>query len=70
VDEPSPTRAPLRLPDPRLVVLVGTTAAGESHWAPTAFAPDQVVASDRLRAVVGTGERASAPAATRSSCST
>jgi F420-dependent oxidoreductase-like protein len=47
----------VRLPDPCLVVLVGATAAGKSHWAGTWFDPDQVVSSDRLRAVVGTGER-------------
>jgi F420-dependent oxidoreductase-like protein len=48
---------PLRLPDPCLVVLVGATAAGKSHWAQQWFHPDRVVSSDRLRAVVGTGER-------------
>jgi F420-dependent oxidoreductase-like protein len=47
----------VRLPDPCLVVLVGATAAGKSHWAQEWFHPDQVVSSDRLRAVVGTGER-------------
>jgi F420-dependent oxidoreductase-like protein len=46
----------LRLPDPCLVVLVGATAAGKSHWAAEWFAADQVVSSDRLRAVVGAGE--------------
>ena len=51
------TAAPLRLPDPCLVVLVGPTAAGKSAWAQRWFHPDQVVASDRLRAVVGLGER-------------
>jgi predicted kinase len=48
---------PLRLPDPCLVVLVGPTAAGKSDWAAGWFEPDQIVSSDRLRAVVGTGER-------------
>jgi F420-dependent oxidoreductase-like protein len=47
----------LRLPDPCLVVLVGATATGKSRWAQEWFGPDQVVSSDRLRAVVGTGER-------------
>src|ERR687893_2578531 len=47
----------MRLPDPCLVVLVGATGAGKSHWAQTWFQPDQVVSSDRLRAVVGAGER-------------
>ena len=48
---------PLRLPDPCLVVLVGATAAGKSQWAQQWFDPDCIVSSDRLRAVVGTGER-------------
>jgi F420-dependent oxidoreductase-like protein len=47
----------LRLPDPCLVVLVGATASGKSDWAARWFEPDQVVSSDRLRAVVGRGER-------------
>jgi F420-dependent oxidoreductase-like protein len=47
----------LRLPDPCLVVLVGATGAGKSHWAGEWFAPDQIVSSDRLRAAVGSGER-------------
>ncbi len=55
--EPTPDAPPLRLPDPCLVVLVGATAAGKSHWARSWFEPDQVVSSDRLRAVVGHGER-------------
>jgi F420-dependent oxidoreductase-like protein len=46
----------VRLPDPCLVVLVGASGAGKSHWAAQWFAPDQVVSSDRLRAVVGAGE--------------
>ena len=43
----------VRLPDPCLVVLVGATAAGKSDWARAWFEPDQIVSSDRLRAVVG-----------------
>ena len=38
------------------MVLVGATGAGKSHWAAQWFAPDEVVSSDRLRAVVGAGE--------------
>ena len=52
-----PDGPPLRLPDPCLVVLVGATASGKSAWAAKWFHPDQVVSSDRLRALVGTGER-------------
>jgi F420-dependent oxidoreductase-like protein len=47
----------VRLPDPCLVVLVGATAAGKSDWARAWFHADAVVSSDRLRAVVGAGER-------------
>jgi F420-dependent oxidoreductase-like protein len=48
---------PIRLPDPCLVVLVGPAGCGKSTWAAGAFHPDQIVSSDRLRAMVGTGER-------------
>ncbi|HEX8156064.1 MAG TPA: TIGR03560 family F420-dependent LLM class oxidoreductase [Solirubrobacteraceae bacterium] len=47
----------LRLPDPCLVVLVGATGAGKSHWAREYFQAGQIVSSDGLRAAVGTGER-------------
>jgi F420-dependent oxidoreductase-like protein len=57
VTERLPEGPPLRLPDPCLVVLVGATSSGKSHWAARWFDSDQVVSSDRLRAVVGTGER-------------
>jgi len=46
----------LRLPSPCLVVLAGPAAAGKSTWAATHFRADEVVSSDRLRAVVGAGE--------------
>jgi alkanesulfonate monooxygenase SsuD/methylene tetrahydromethanopterin reductase-like flavin-dependent oxidoreductase (luciferase family)/predicted kinase len=45
-----------RLPAPSLVVLVGPAGAGKSTWAAEHFPPDQVVSTDRLRAVVGSGE--------------
>jgi F420-dependent oxidoreductase-like protein len=47
----------LRLADPSLVVLVGPSASGKSTWAAEHFAADQIVSSDRLRAMVGEGER-------------
>lgn len=53
---PHTGRMPLALPSPCVVVLVGPGAAGKSTWAATHFAPDLVVSSDRLRALVGTGE--------------
>jgi len=57
VTEPLLDVPPVRLPDPCLVVLVGATASGKSQWAGEWFDADRVVSSDRLRAVVGTGER-------------
>ena len=57
--------APLRLPDPCLVVLVGASGSGKTTWARRWFGPDRVISSDGLRAVVGTGQhdqRASADA--------
>ena len=57
MSEEPPEGTPVRLPDPCLVVLVGPTAAGKSHWAARWFDADQVVSADRLRAVVGRGER-------------
>ncbi len=47
---------PAVLPSPCVVVLVGPSGAGKSTWAAANFTPDQVVSSDRLRAVVGAGE--------------
>lgn len=46
----------LRLPSPSLVVLVGPSGAGKTTWARSHFAPNQIVSSDALRAVVGAGE--------------
>ena len=45
----------MRLPFPCLVVLVGPSGAGKSTWAAENFRPNQVVASDELRAMVGEG---------------
>lgn len=46
-----------RIPTDALVVLVGPSGSGKTTWAEAFFRPDQVVSSDRLRALVGTGER-------------
>jgi F420-dependent oxidoreductase-like protein len=46
----------LRLPSPCLVVLVGPGASGKSTWAAAQFRSDLIVSSDRLRALVGSGE--------------
>jgi F420-dependent oxidoreductase-like protein len=50
------TDRPVRLAEGSLVVLVGPPASGKSTWAARHFAAHQVVSSDALRAVVGTGE--------------
>ena len=46
----------LDIPRPALVVLVGPSGSGKSTWARGRFASSEVVSSDGLRAVVGTGE--------------
>jgi protein phosphatase len=57
--------APLTIPDPSLVLLVGAAGSGKSTLAARLFAPDEIVSSDALRAVVSGDEadqRASAVA--------
>ncbi|HEY7044033.1 MAG TPA: LLM class flavin-dependent oxidoreductase [Nocardioidaceae bacterium] len=44
-----------RLPDPALVVLVGASASGKSTWAQARFRSAEIVSSDDLRAVIGSG---------------
>ncbi|MFB9839800.1 polynucleotide kinase-phosphatase, partial [Actinoallomurus acaciae] len=46
----------LRLPEMGLVVLVGVSGAGKSHFARRHFAPTQVVSSDHCRALVSDDE--------------
>jgi F420-dependent oxidoreductase-like protein len=48
--------APVRLPSPCAVVLVGPGASGKSTWAAEHFDAASIVSSDRLRGVVGAGE--------------
>ncbi|SFB31076.1 Predicted kinase [Nocardioides alpinus] len=45
----------MRLPDPALVVLVGASGSGKSTWAGAEFRDQEVVSSDALRGVVGSG---------------
>lgn len=45
----------IRLAEGTLVVLVGPPASGKSTWAAARFRPDQVVSTDDLRGLVGTG---------------
>jgi alkanesulfonate monooxygenase SsuD/methylene tetrahydromethanopterin reductase-like flavin-dependent oxidoreductase (luciferase family)/predicted kinase len=44
-----------RLPDPAVVVLAGAAGSGKSTWAATRFRATEIVSSDALRAVVGSG---------------
>ncbi|HYH72488.1 MAG TPA: LLM class flavin-dependent oxidoreductase [Nocardioides sp.] len=45
----------MRLPDPALVVLVGASGSGKSTWAALHFRAQEVVSSDALRGIVGSG---------------
>ena len=45
----------MRLPDPALVVLVGASGSGKSTWAESHFRAQEVVSSDALRGIVGSG---------------
>ncbi|HUO46977.1 MAG TPA: LLM class flavin-dependent oxidoreductase [Acidimicrobiia bacterium] len=44
------------IPDPALVILVGPSGSGKSTWASKRFRPEEIVSSDQLRALVGSGE--------------
>jgi alkanesulfonate monooxygenase SsuD/methylene tetrahydromethanopterin reductase-like flavin-dependent oxidoreductase (luciferase family)/predicted kinase len=44
------------LPDPALVVLVGPSGSGKSTWAAERYRAAEIVSSDALRGVVGSGE--------------
>src|SRR5258708_34646689 len=44
------------VPDPALVVLVGASGSGKTTWASARYRPAEVISSDELRGVVGSGE--------------
>ncbi len=44
------------IPDPALIVLVGPSGSGKSSWAAERYLAREIVSSDQLRAVVGSGE--------------
>jgi AAA domain len=56
VVDPAEPGVAVALPDPALIVLVGASGAGKSVWAAEHYRPDEVVSSDRLRVLVGSGE--------------
>nr|WP_211229424.1 AAA family ATPase [Nakamurella lactea] len=43
------------IPDPAMVVLVGPAGSGKSHWAAAHYRQVEIVSSDQLRGVVGSG---------------
>jgi alkanesulfonate monooxygenase SsuD/methylene tetrahydromethanopterin reductase-like flavin-dependent oxidoreductase (luciferase family)/predicted kinase len=45
----------VQLPDPALVLLVGAAGSGKSTWAAARYRDVEIVSSDALRAVVGSG---------------
>jgi alkanesulfonate monooxygenase SsuD/methylene tetrahydromethanopterin reductase-like flavin-dependent oxidoreductase (luciferase family)/predicted kinase len=45
----------VELPDPAVVVLVGPSGSGKSTWAAERYRRDEIVSSDALRGVVGSG---------------
>ena len=45
----------MQLPDPAVVLLVGASGSGKSTWAGARYREVEVVSSDALRAVVGSG---------------
>src|SRR3954453_18445258 len=47
--------ADVQVPDPALVLLVGAAGSGKSTWASAHYRDVEVVSSDALRAVVGSG---------------
>jgi alkanesulfonate monooxygenase SsuD/methylene tetrahydromethanopterin reductase-like flavin-dependent oxidoreductase (luciferase family)/predicted kinase len=45
----------VRIPDPALVVLLGPSGSGKSAWAAGRYRREEIVSSDDLRAVLGSG---------------
>lgn len=43
------------LPEPALVVLIGASGSGKSHWASELYRAQEIVSSDNLRGIVGSG---------------
>jgi len=54
--DPQHVQAVRSVPDPALVVLVGASGAGKSHWAAQRYLAREIVSSDHLRSLVGSGE--------------
>src|SRR5439155_15810703 len=50
-------RAPVRIPDPSLVLLVGASGSGKTTFARAHFRPTEILSSDAFRAMVADHER-------------
>src|ERR1700739_4697135 len=56
IDGADPAEPAAAIPAPALVALVGAAGCGKSTWAAERYLPAEIVSSDRLRAMVGSGE--------------
>jgi alkanesulfonate monooxygenase SsuD/methylene tetrahydromethanopterin reductase-like flavin-dependent oxidoreductase (luciferase family)/predicted kinase len=54
--EPDSGQQRTAIPDPALVVLIGSSGSGKSSWAAARYLPREIVSSDQLRSVIGSGE--------------
>src|SRR3954451_30166 len=57
-DQPTGAPATIRtvaVPDPALVVLIGAAGSGKSTWALDCYRRAEIVSSDELRGIVGSG---------------
>ncbi len=50
------TMPAVTVPDPALVILVGPSGSGKSTWAAARYGQAEIVCSDQLRGIVGSGE--------------
>ena len=53
---PDSAEAATAVPDPAVVVLIGLSGSGKSAWAAETLPAAEMVSSDQLRAIVGSGE--------------
>jgi alkanesulfonate monooxygenase SsuD/methylene tetrahydromethanopterin reductase-like flavin-dependent oxidoreductase (luciferase family)/predicted kinase len=54
--DPDLSQSATTIPDPAVVVLVGPSGSGKSSWAAEHYLAREIVSSDQLRSVVGSGE--------------
>ena len=54
--DPDVSQPGTTIPDPAVVVLIGPSGSGKSSWAGERYLAHEIVSSDQLRSVVGSGE--------------